>query len=413
MTKIVPNDLLNPTEKTIKNWNCSFIAVEGPNVLDKLSLEDLAIPYESQYRSRIILKAGETDQPLIYGFIGKAVTFLMIKVTYDSTNDPYYQYEQEKYNITYYFENDPILRPLNRLLVMTGSADEKIPQIYLNNPLDYDVVLDVMHATTDTDFGSGTTVGFGMINLSDVLFSGLTSGETLVYNGTSWTNSLFSISSNSIHIPQLKLDTGFYTSSPAEVKYTDTLRCYWESADTNFLNYNPEVWVFRKKTYKREFKTSVWEMRHQKWTHEPHLQGVKYSGSSYYSGSINCPVSEIDAAGRHTEFELIATGSSYKMNIPLDPYDYIYGKSGATWMKLSDGISLSGIKITGRKRRKSLPLRFAIAIDNPDVTAKNPKIIGELSDIVYLRYGRNGGNGVTIKYCWNEFDVRMFGASRF
>src|SRR3989304_2981423 len=99
MAKIVPNDLLNPTEKTIKNWNCSFIATEGPNILDKLNLEDLAIPYESQYRSRIILKAGETDQPLIYGFIGKAVTFLMIKVTYDSENDPYYQYEQEKYNI--------------------------------------------------------------------------------------------------------------------------------------------------------------------------------------------------------------------------------------------------------------------------------------------------------------------------
>lgn len=99
MTKIVPNDLLNPTEKTIKNWNCSFIAVEGPNILDKVSLEDLEIPYESQYRSRIILKANESNQPLIYGFIGKAVTFLMVKVTYDSENDPYYQYEQEKYNI--------------------------------------------------------------------------------------------------------------------------------------------------------------------------------------------------------------------------------------------------------------------------------------------------------------------------
>ena len=188
MTKIVPNDLLNPTEKTIKNWNCSFIAVEGPNVLDKLSLEDLAIPYESQYRSRIILKANETDQPLIYGFIGRAVTFLMIKVTYDSENDPYYQYEQEKYNITYYFENDPVLRPLNRLMIMTGSADEKIPQIYLNNPLDYDVVLDVLHATVDTDYSGTTTQGFSMINLSDIFFSGLTSGDTLIYNGSEWTN---------------------------------------------------------------------------------------------------------------------------------------------------------------------------------------------------------------------------------
>jgi len=144
MANILPSDLLNPTEKTIKNWNCSFIAVEGPNILDKLSLDDLAIPYESQYRSRVILKAGETDQPLIYGFLGKATTFLMIKVTYDSTNDPYYKYEQEKYNITYYFENDPTLRPLGRLMIMTGSVDNKIPQIYLNNDLGYDVTLDVL-----------------------------------------------------------------------------------------------------------------------------------------------------------------------------------------------------------------------------------------------------------------------------
>lgn len=164
MTKIVPNDLLNPTEKTIKNWNCSFIAVEGPNILDKVSLEDLEIPYESQYRSRIILKANETNQPLIYGFIGKAVTFLMVKVTYDSENDPYYQYEQEKYNIQYYFENDPILRPLGRLLIMTGSVENRIPQIYLNNPLGYDVVLDVLHATLDTEYEWDGTVPIAEID---------------------------------------------------------------------------------------------------------------------------------------------------------------------------------------------------------------------------------------------------------
>src|SRR6056297_3607967 len=152
MTIIKPNDLLNPTEKTIKNWNCSFIAVEGPTILDKLSLEDLAIPYESQYRSKVILKAGESNLPLLFGFIGKAVTFLMVKVTYDSENDPYYQHEQEKYNITYTFEGDPVERPLNRLMILTGSEEQKIPQIYVSNPVDYDVTLDILHATTDAEY---------------------------------------------------------------------------------------------------------------------------------------------------------------------------------------------------------------------------------------------------------------------
>ncbi len=188
MTKIVPSDLINPTLKTIKNWNCSFIATEGPNILDKLSLEDLAIPYESQYRSRVILEAGVTDKPLIYGFIGASATFLMIKVTYDSENDPYYQYEEENYNITYYFENDPIEKPLGRILVMTGSVEERIPQIYLNNNLGYDVTLDVLHATIDPEYSGVTSNGFGMENLIDVMFSGLTSGDTLQWNGYYWTN---------------------------------------------------------------------------------------------------------------------------------------------------------------------------------------------------------------------------------
>lgn len=201
MSTITPNDLLNPTEKTIKNWNCAFIAVEGPKIIDKLSLEDLAIPYESQYRSRVVLHAGETDQPLIYGFIGKAVTFLMIKVTYDSTNDPYYQYEQEKYNITYYFEDDPISRPLNRLMILTGSADEKIPQIYLNNPLGYDVTLDILHATTDSDYDEIENNDYHPhYNIKNILFtsgitsySGLTTDEYIRYSGSTSTGATYTI----------------------------------------------------------------------------------------------------------------------------------------------------------------------------------------------------------------------------
>lgn len=197
MTTITPNSLLTPTEKTIKNVNCSFIAVEGPNILNKLSLEDLAIPYESQYRSRLILKAGEMDQPLIYGFIGKAVTFLMIKVTYDSTNDPYYNFEQEKYNITYYFQDDPILRPLNRLMVMTGSADNKIPQIYLNNPLGYDVVLDVMHATVESDSDDSELElthiqKFQITNISSN-YTGVTSDEYIRCSGTTESGSTYTL----------------------------------------------------------------------------------------------------------------------------------------------------------------------------------------------------------------------------
>jgi hypothetical protein len=229
MTKIVPNDLLQPTEKTIKNWNCSFIAVDGPNIKDKLSLEDLEIPYESQYRSRIVLHAGEINQPLIYGFIGRAVTFLMVKVTYDSVNDPYYKYEQENYNITYYFEGDPTLRPLGRLMIQTGSAENRIPQIYLNNSLDYDVVLDVLHATIDTEYdNSGTTVYHPQFTITNITtaYTGSTDDQYIRCSGTTVSGSTYTLvlpnatgSGNLLIIKNI--DQGIITIVPQESQTID------------------------------------------------------------------------------------------------------------------------------------------------------------------------------------------------
>jgi len=235
MAIITPNSLINTTERTIKNWNCSFIAVEGPNIINKLSLEDLAIPYESQYRSRIVLKAGESNK-LLYGFVGKAVTFLMIKVTYDSLKDPYYIYEQIKYNINYYFENDPILRPLNRLLIMTGSSEERIPQIYVTNPLDYDVVLDILHATVDSEFDDETDVPsdyqihYGVKNISST-YTGTTTDEYIRCSGTTDNSSTYSlylpISTGSGNVLTIKnISEGVITIIPESIQTIDYSTSY-------------------------------------------------------------------------------------------------------------------------------------------------------------------------------------------
>lgn len=248
MTKIVPNDLLNPTEKKIKNWNCSFIAVDGPNVLDKISLEDLEIPYESQYRSRIVLKAGEMDQPLIYGFIGKSVTFLMIKVTY-----PFVEYE-ETFNISYYFENDPVPKPLNKLMVLTGSIDDRIPQIYLNNDLSYDVILDVMHATIDTEYDDiGDIVSyqtkFDITNVLDT-YTGVTtdqyircSGDTYILylpvgSGSGNVLMVKNIAQGTITVETQLGQTIDYSSTPITLAPNSVLNLI-DAGDDNWDNLNP------------------------------------------------------------------------------------------------------------------------------------------------------------------------------
>ena len=166
--KIVPNDLLKPTEKCIKVWNCSFIATEGPNILGKISLDDLEIPFTSTYRARVSVAGGETDTLLSYGNLGEELSYLMIKVTYDSENDPYYIYQKENYNITYYLSGsttgvtypiNDVRHPIGRLMVLSGSDTNKVPRIFVTNPNEYAVTLDMIMANyvSETVTISGVT----------------------------------------------------------------------------------------------------------------------------------------------------------------------------------------------------------------------------------------------------------------
>lgn len=144
MTYIQPNILLTPTEKFIKPYECSFIVIEGPNMKSKLSLEGLQIKYESFYLSQLVLNQNSKDQPLIYGFLGENVTFIMIRAKYLPL-DPNWALETDQY-IQYYYSDDPTrIRTMSQLLVLTGNSTNRIPQIYFNNPSNlYKVYLEVL-----------------------------------------------------------------------------------------------------------------------------------------------------------------------------------------------------------------------------------------------------------------------------
>jgi len=155
MARIVTNSLLNPTKRYISNFKNTFMTSDGPNATGmKIGLEDFGIPYDSHYLSRIILPADTQNYLLNYGEF-ENVTFLLIKVTYNGNYDygmeddydPYYYHEPNTYNITYYYEgNSGVTYPIGRLLLLNGSFNNKLTKIFLNNPLDYDVVLEVLHA---------------------------------------------------------------------------------------------------------------------------------------------------------------------------------------------------------------------------------------------------------------------------
>ena len=146
MPYIQPNILLTPTEKLIKPYECSFIVIEGPNMKGKLNLEGLEIKYESFYLSQLTLNQNAKDQPLVYGFLGENVTFLMVRAKYMPL-DPNWAIETDQY-IQYYYADDPSkIRTMSQIQILTGNSTHRIPQIYFNNPSSsYKVYIEILAA---------------------------------------------------------------------------------------------------------------------------------------------------------------------------------------------------------------------------------------------------------------------------
>ena len=91
-------------------------------------------------------------------FLDKDITFMLLKITYNEL-DPRCLIEENQY-IEYYFStNKSEIRYANKLLLLTGNSIKRIPQVYLNNPGDSTVIIDVMVASldqSDTDISEVT-----------------------------------------------------------------------------------------------------------------------------------------------------------------------------------------------------------------------------------------------------------------
>lgn len=125
--------------------------------------------------------------------------------------------------------------------------------------------------------------------------------------------------------------------------------------------------------------------------HEPHLNGSKYPGSPWYSGSTTCMCAAIEASGRKTEFplsEITGAGTSGELfEIPIDAWDYIWIDLNDTGVHtlLTDGSNFTAGTIIYAGGGKSISFAFAIVIDNPDPAATNPKIIGPMSEYYIMK----------------------------
>lgn len=164
---IKPGSLLN-SQQHIKFYQGNAIAVEGPNIANKLLLENLRIPYAQLLRSRIVLKAGQTNYLMNHLGLGDNATFVGVVATYDDAS-----VEEDNFVQYYYFSDPSKVYSFGPLLFLSGNSTNRVEQLYLSNPnLDYPVKLDVLVAIIDDEDSFFTGGNAPTVNTS-VTFSNL------------------------------------------------------------------------------------------------------------------------------------------------------------------------------------------------------------------------------------------------
>lgn len=163
---IKPNSLLGRA-KYIKYYQGNAIAVDGPNVQNKIIMENLRIPYMQISSSKVKLKAGQLNYFLNYTSMGDNATYLNLVASYHKDS-----VEEDNY-LQYYYASEPNKwYSFGHVLTLSGNSTNRVEQIYLVNPNeDYPVDVDVMIATIDdeTSFFSQSPNVAGMTDGSTLL----------------------------------------------------------------------------------------------------------------------------------------------------------------------------------------------------------------------------------------------------
>jgi hypothetical protein len=180
--------LFGQSSQYIKVTGGDFIAIEGSNTRERLTVSDLRMPYKQLLKSRVILRAGQVNYLLNHLGLGDNATFLAIKTIFN----PKSVIEADNY-INYSFYDDLTkVYTFAQMMVLTGNSTNRIKQLYLTNPnAKYDVQLEVMIGIIDDNYSFFNDT----LNQSGTSFTGLEYtdihsyivGESIVINDKSVT----------------------------------------------------------------------------------------------------------------------------------------------------------------------------------------------------------------------------------
>jgi hypothetical protein len=180
--------LFGQSSQYIKVTGGDFIAIEGSNTRERLTVSDLRMPYKQLLKSRVILRVGQVNYLLNHLGLGDNATFLAIKTIFN----PKSVIEADNY-INYSFYDDLTkVYTFSQMMVLTGNSTNRIKQLYLTNPNSkYDVQLEVMIGIIDDNYSFFNDT----LNQSGTSFTGLEYtdihsyivGESIVINDKSAT----------------------------------------------------------------------------------------------------------------------------------------------------------------------------------------------------------------------------------
>lgn len=142
------NTYFNPSNKNIKLYECAVIATEQAYIAAKLNLNNLTIPYDTFFVSKMKIEKS-TTKPVMYGFLGNLVTTIIIKVNYNLSKPCFALGDNY---MTYYFQGEEnIIRPIGNFMWLTSNKDHKLPQMYITNPsTENDIEIEIMVANIET-----------------------------------------------------------------------------------------------------------------------------------------------------------------------------------------------------------------------------------------------------------------------
>jgi len=165
------SSVFGPSSQYIKINAGDFVAVNGSNTSEKLTVSDLRMPFKQILKSRIILKAGQANYLLNHLGLGDNATFLTIKATYDSKS----VIQDDNYVDWSFYDSIGTVNQFAQMMVLTGNTTHRVKQIYLTNPnTKYPVSLDVMVAVIDDNYSffndniNQTATSFTDLEYSDI-----------------------------------------------------------------------------------------------------------------------------------------------------------------------------------------------------------------------------------------------------